>query len=166
MTGTEEPRQPDAPDVPGPEDWTESPNLASPESSAHEMAEYAAMLRRVQRMILIAGVCAAAVSLPFGWVLAAGVLLGALLGWINFRWLAASVNAVGERIAQVHSREHGVGVVIRGTGRIFLIALVAYVIFKCSVRGLVGFTAGLAMPVLVLMGQAAYEFIAGSRRAS
>jgi hypothetical protein len=94
------------------------------------------------------------------------VLLGALLGWINFRWLAASVNAVGERIAQVHSREHGVGVVIRGTGRIFLIALVAYVIFKCSVRGLVGFTAGLAMPVLVLMGQAAYEFIAGSRRAS
>jgi hypothetical protein len=131
------------------------------------MAAYAATLGRVERVTLIAGVvCAAVAAGLFVWVAALCVLLGALLGWLNFRWLAASVNAVGERIAKVQSRERGAGVVIRGMGRIFLIALVAYVIFRCSVRGLVGLLAGLAMPVVALMCEAAYELIAGNRRSS
>jgi hypothetical protein len=97
---------------------------------------------------------------------AAGLLFGTLLGWINFRWLAASVNAIGERIVKLKSQEHGAAVVARGVGRIFLMALAAYGIFIYSVPGLVGFLAGLAMPVVALMCEAVYEFVAGNRRSS
>jgi nicotinamide riboside transporter PnuC len=131
------------------------------------MAVYASTIRRIQHAIIAAGlVCAAVVARPLGWAVAAGLLLGTLFGWVNFRWLAASVNAIGERIVHIQSRERGGAIVARGIGRIFLIALVAYVIFRCSVLGLVGFLAGLAMPVVAVMYEAVYEFVAGSRRSS
>jgi hypothetical protein len=131
------------------------------------MAVYGATIRRVEFLIGVVGaVAAAAVVWPLGWPVAVGVVFGTLLGWINFRWLAASVNAIGERIVKVKSRERGAAVVARGVGRIFLIALSAYVIFTWSVRGLLGFLAGLAMPVIALMCEAVYEFIASNRRLS
>jgi hypothetical protein len=149
------------------EDWPESEELDWAETSAQEMAAYAATVRRIEFLIGVVGaVGAAAVAWPLGWAVAGGVVAGTVLGWINFRWLAASVNAIGERIVKVKSRERGAAVVARGVGRIFLIALVAYVIFTCSVRGLVGFLAGLAMPVIALMCEAAYEFVASNRRSS
>lgn len=149
------------------EEWTESGELAWSEVSAQEMAEYAATVRRLEWMIVGAGaVCAAVVARPLGWMLAAGMLLGTVLGWINFRWLAATVNAISERIVEGKSRERGAAVVARGVGRIFLIALFAYVIFTCSLRGLVGFLAGLTMPVVAVMCEAVYEFVASNRRSS
>ena len=144
MTGAEKPRQPDASDVPGPEDWTESPDLASPQASAHEMAQYAAMLRRVERMILIAGACAAAVSLPFGWVLAAGVLLGALLGWINFRWLERTVSRLGQKRASV-------GMSVLAGLRYALLGLGAYVILRFSKISLPAALAGLFVSVAAVL---------------
>jgi hypothetical protein len=150
-----------------PEDWQESKELGSAEISAGELGAYGATVRRVEWMIGAAGaVCAVAVAWPLGWALAAGVLLGTVLGWINFRWLAASVNAIGERIVKVKSPERGAAVVARGVGRIFLIALFAYVIFTYSVRGLLGFLTGLAMPVVAMMCEAVYEFVASNRRSS
>ena len=149
------------------EDWEQSEELSWAEISAQEMIAYGVTVRRIERLIGIVGaVCALAVVWPLGWPLAVGVVLGTVLGWINFRWLAASVNAIGERIVKVKSAERGAAVVARGVGRIFLIALAAYVIFTCSVRGLVGFLAGLAMPVVALMCEAVYEFVAGNRRSS
>jgi ATP synthase I chain len=150
-----------------PEDWPESQELGWAETSTQEMAVCRATLRRIEWMIGIAGaVCALAVVWPLGWQLAAGMLLGTVLGWINFRWLAASVNAIGERIVKVKSRERGAAIVARGIGRILLIALVAYGIFACSVQGLMGFLAGLAMPVIAMMCEAVYEFVATIRRPS
>ncbi len=146
----------------------------SPLEAAREMALCGETLRRIERMILAAGVVSAAAALwPLGWAVAAGVLLGTVLGWINFRWLAASVNAISERIVhpstptagapgtplKARSRERGAIVVLRGVGRIGLIALGAYGIFECSVRGLMGFLVGLAMPVVAMMCEAAYEFV-------
>ncbi len=149
------------------EDWPESGELGLVEVSAQEMADYGATVRRIERMIVIVGVaCAVAAIWPMGWPLAVGVVIGTALAWINFRWLAASVNAIGERIVRAKSEERGAAVIARGVGRIFLIALVAYVIFSCSVRGLVGFLAGLAMPVAALMCEAVYEFVASNRRSS
>lgn len=139
----------------------------SPEQATQQAALCADTLRRIERMIGVAGVAsAAAVVWPLGWAVAAGVLLGTVLGWINFRWLAASVNAIGERIVKARSRARGAYGVARGVGRIGLIALVAYGIFVCSVRGLVGFLAGLAMPVVAMMCEAAYEFVVSMRRPS
>jgi hypothetical protein len=150
-----------------PEDWQDSEELGSPEITPQEMAVYHSTLRRVERWIGMAGVlCAVAVVWPLGWAVAVGVLLGTILGWINFRWLSATVHQIGERIVKAKSQERGVTVVVRGVGRVFLIVLFGYVIFTYSVRGLEGFLAGLAMPVVALMCEAVYEFIAGSRRLS
>jgi len=157
----------ETPPDPQPEDWPESSELGWSDVSSHEMADYRSTLRRIEWMIGVAGVlCALAVVWPLGWVPAAGILFGTLLSAINFRWLADSVNAIGERIVKVKSRERGAAVVVRGVGRIFLMALAAYVIFVCSVRGLVGFLAGLAMPVVAIMCEAVYEFAASNRRSS
>ena len=149
------------------EDWEASEELRTGEATAQEMASYWDIVRRVERMIAVAGVVvAAAVAWPLGWVVAVCLLLGAALAWINFRWLAVSVNAIGERIVKARSRERGAAVVARGVGRICLIALCAYVIFSYSVRGLVGFLAGLTMPVIAMMCEAVYEFAASYRRPS
>jgi hypothetical protein len=149
------------------EDWETSPALGVTDAPPEEMAAYARTLRRVERLTVAAGVtCSAAAAWPFGWAVAAGMIVGTGLGWVNFRWLAASVNEIGERVVKGASSERGAAVVVRGVGRIFLIAIVAYGIFTCSVRGLVGFLAGLAMPVLALMCEAAYEFVASNGRSS
>ena len=139
----------------------------STEEAAREMVVCRDTLRRIERMICVAGAAsAAAVLWPLGRAVAAGVVLGTVLAWINFRWLAASVNAIGERIVKARSRERGAYIVARGVGRIGLIALFAYGIFECSVRGLMGFLAGLAMPVIAMMCEAAYEFVVSIRRPS
>jgi hypothetical protein len=149
------------------EDWEASEELRTGEATAHEMASYWEIVRRVERMIAVAGVVvAAAVAWPLGWIVAVCLLLGAALAWLNFRWLAVSVNAIGERIVKARSRERGAAVVARGVGRVCLIALCAYVIFSYSVRGLVGFLAGLTMPVIAMMCEAVYEFAASYRRPS
>jgi len=154
------------PDV-KPEDWEHSDELGAVDLSAQEMVSYGITVRRIERLIGITGaVCAVAVVWPLGWALAAGMVVGTALAWINFRWMAAGINAIGERIVKAKSKERGAAVVARGVGRIFLIALVAYGIFVCSLPGLVGFLAGLAMPVLALMCEAVYEFIASYRRSS
>ena len=158
---------PETDEAPGDEAWEESAELASSKASAQEMATYETMVRRVERMIVVAGaVVAASVAWPLGSIVAACLLLGTALAWINFRWLAASVNAIGERIVEHKSGERGESIVARGVGRIFLIALFAYGIFRWSERGLVGFLAGLTMPVIAMMCEAVYEFAASNRRPS
>ncbi len=154
----------DEPQTSSPEETP--PGLAS-DASPEEMLWYGDTVRRIEWLIGAAGIiCSAAVAWPLGWPVAAGMLVGSALAWLNFRWLASSVNAIGERIVRVQSRERGAAVVARGVGRIFLIALFAYGIFTCSVRGLVGFLAGLAMPVVAMMCEAVYEFVASIRRSS
>jgi len=158
----------------GEADETVDPEFAAPEhlelspaEAAREVALCTETLRRIERVTLLAGATiAAAVLWPLGWQMAAGVLLGTALGWINFSWLAASVNAIAERIVKAQSRERGVLVIARGVGRLGLIALFAYGIFECSVRGLMGFLAGLAMPVVAMMCEAAYELVVSIRRPS
>ncbi len=138
-----------------------------PETPAEEMASYWATVRRLEWMIGVAGaVVAGTVGWRVGWVVAACLLLGTAMAWVNFHWLAASVNAIGERIVKSQSGERGAAIVARGVGRIFLIAVCAYVIFTYSARGLVGFLAGLTMPVIAMVCEAVYEFAASIRRPS
>lgn len=165
QSSPEETRPPQA-TLTGEESGTPLPALTAAEQAA-AMVGYRAILRRVDRLIVAVGMAALAASAFFSdWQLSAGLLAGVVLGGLNFRWLAASVDAIGERIVNRHSRERGGTAVLRGIVRIFLMALVAYGIFSCSVRSLVGYLAGLAMPVFALMCEAAYEFVAANRRTS
>jgi hypothetical protein len=135
--------------------------------STNELGAYPDTIRRVERITLAAGfLCTVAAFPTFGWLPAAGVLLGTLMGWLNFRWLASSVKAIGERVAQVKPSDSAFVAVIRGVSRGVLILIVGCVILTCSVRALVGYLAGLAMPVVALMCEAVYEFVAVNRRSS
>ncbi|PSH04398.1 MAG: hypothetical protein CXZ00_06110 [Acidobacteria bacterium] len=166
----EDPSEPEAGNEQSESSSENQPESEAPDEtqvSALEMVDYKATIRRIEWMIPVAGtLCAVAAVWPLGWVLATGILLGTVFGWVNFHWLAESVNAIGERIVQIKSREKGAAIVWRGVGRIFLMALFTYAMFRYSVRGLVGFLAGLAMPVIAMMCEAVYEFVAANRRSS
>ena len=90
--------------------------------------------------------CAASVAVSVGisWRAGAGVLIGALLAWVNFRWLQQALDALvrlsGAQGGASHSR---ISLWVYGKlfGRYILIALVAYV----TVRGF-------AVPVLSVLG--------------
>lgn len=150
-----------------PEDWQESSELGSAEVSPEELRTYDVAIRKIQWMTGgVGAICAAALVRPFGWTVAAGLLLGTFMGWLNFRWLVASVNAISERIVNAKSRERGAAIVARGIARILLMLVAAYGIFRCSVRGLEGFLAGLTMPVVAILCFAMHEFVANIRRSS
>lgn len=135
--------------------------------SAVALAPFHALVRRTLQGAALLGLLAAlAAVVPLGWSLAASLAFGTALGCLNFYWLAKTVNAVGERVTNQASHERGAIVVFRGLLRLGLIVLFAYVIFSCSVRGFVGYAAGLAMPVFALMGEAVYELLASLRRTS
>ena len=134
--------------------------------SEQEMAACGETLRRIERMIGVRARCVAGGGLAAGLGGGGGSACGNGAGMDQF----PLVGCFGERDWRAHceskSQERGAAVVARGVGRIFLIVLVAYVIFTYSVRGLVGFLAGLAMPVIAMMCEAVYEFVASNRRSS
>jgi ATP synthase I chain len=65
-----------------------------------------ATVRRVEWLTLaLGGLGAAWAGWRWGWRAAVGVLLGAVLSWINFRWLKGSVTAFGAAaVAQAESQ--------------------------------------------------------------
>jgi uncharacterized Tic20 family protein len=153
-----------------PDGWPPWPELEAQnwdEVSSNEMGTYRDTTRRVERVTVAAGLlCSVAALASLGWLPAAGVLLGTLMGWLNFRWLSASVKAIGERVVNVKPTDSTIFAVARGVFRGILILTVGCAILTCSVRALVGYLAGLAMPVVALMCEAVYEFVAVNRRSS
>ena len=135
-------------------------NPASPSQAFYERA-----IARMQRAMLAAGmVVVGLAALFYGTAAATGALLGAVLSWHNFRWLAKTINALGERITTGQSRERGGLIVLRFTARILLLGVGAYAIFKYSRGSLYGYLAGLCVPVPALFYEAAYELYASYRR--
>src|ERR1700736_3323716 len=60
-----------------------------------DVAPYALTERRIARLTLLLGAIAAAgACLLFSIRVGAGVLIGALLAWINFRWLKNALDAI------------------------------------------------------------------------
>jgi len=96
--------------------------------------QYELTERRIAQLTLVLG-AAAAVG---GWFffslrVGAGVLMGAALAWVNFRWLAGALDAlVGAAAAtgDPAKAQVPIGSVMRMAGRYVLIAAVVYVIFS------------------------------------
>ncbi len=147
----------EAEDAPGAQAW--------PEPSPEAVAFYEGALRRIRRLTLVFGVPLAA-GLYFPWRLwgVIGALVGTALAYFNFVSLSRSVQALGERVVQAQSGERGSIMVVRFLGRICLIALVAYAIFRYSEVGLYALLAGLSLPVGAMLCEAAWELIAAVRR--
>ena len=120
---------------------------------------------RIRRFILVlGGVGLIACALKFGRVVAAGFLVGAIVSYVNHRWLERMIEALGERITTGQSRERGGIIVVRAVLRYAFIALGAYVIFRVSLAGLYGFLGGVCLTIAAIACEAAVEVYAELRR--
>jgi small-conductance mechanosensitive channel len=90
--------------------------------------------RRIAWLTLVFGSAASAAAAAAGKRLwAAGLLIGALLAWLNFRWLRRGLDAlVADSAAQAGAEKPRVplGTYFAALFRYALIALTVYVIFK------------------------------------
>lgn len=90
--------------------------------------------RRIARLTLVfGGLAGAAAASLHAWGWAAGLLIGAALGWINFRWLRRGVDALvlaATAQAGAEKPQPPPGAPGRMLLRYALIGLCAYVIFR------------------------------------
>src|ERR1700693_4137489 len=97
-------------------------------------AQYELTERRIARFTLImGGLAAVGAGVLFSARVAAGVLIGALLAWVNFRWLEHTMNSVTRASTpQTGSPEARVPITsyLGMIGRYALLAAVVYVIFS------------------------------------
>ena len=128
--------------------------------------------RRILRVAIalsVAGTFAAA--LLFTWQSGLGLAIGSLLAYINFVWLHRSTERLVERIIASNQTSAATGgakprkvrFAFPFPLRYALLIAVAYVILKSYPRLLIGFIAGLILPILAAMGEGIYEALAISK---
>jgi ATP synthase I chain len=124
-------------------------------------------LERIRKfMLILAALGLAACLVLFRWPVAAGFAAGAIVSYLNHRWLERAVEAVGERITSGQIRERGGGIVARAVLRYVLVAVGAYVIFNVSRAGLYGFLGGVCLPIAAVACEVAVELFVALRPGS
>jgi len=138
------------------------PAMFDPDPAAEDF--YSGALARITRLMPVLG-CIATVSLAvrFGWVFGVGVLAGAVIACLNFYWLKRVVGALTE-LSEHNRRGVGRAAVLRFLLRYGLIIIAAYAIFNISERALYGMFAGLFLPVVAILCEAAFEVYIALRR--
>jgi hypothetical protein len=122
-------------------------------------------LRRIRKYVLAVSAAGLVVCVIFfRWPVAAGFLVGAIVSYVNHRWLERAVDALGERITTGESKERGGGIVLRAALRYAFIAMGAYVIFNVSLAGLYGFLGGVCLPIVAVACEVAVEIFVTVRR--
>lgn len=130
--------------------------------------EYAAVERRMEIFVLIAG---AAATLGFligwGWRSGAAAAGGMLLCWLNFRWLrdgAAALVQVGA--AQAVASKVRVPKGLRGKllGRLVLLLAATYAILAWLRLPAIAFVCGLTAVVPAIVLELGYELVHGHHR--
>jgi ATP synthase I chain len=129
-----------------------------------------ATLRRIEWLTLvIGGVGAAGAAWRWGWRGSAGLAIGAVLSWVNFRWLKGSVQAFGRAAtAQAGSQAVRVPVVayIKFFGRFALLLGILYVILTRSWLPGIPVLAGMfAAPAAVILALV-FELVSSGVRQS
>lgn len=119
-------------------------------------AFYRAAERQIEIWTLLTGAGGALLAVPtWGWPAAGGVLLGATLAWVNFRWLKQGVAAL-ERIAVAQAGAENVRIprrtYVKFFGRYVLLLAVLYVIFSRSLLPVAAVFAGLFALVAAVLG--------------
>lgn len=118
--------------------------------------------RRVARLTLVFGFVAALATAIFAHnrIWAAGLAIGAVLAWFNFRWLRRGLDAlVAASIAQSDSAKPRVpiGAYFRALFRYALLALIAYVIFIFLRVPLVSMVVGMCSLAAAAIAASVYE---------
>jgi small-conductance mechanosensitive channel len=126
-----------------------------------DVAPYALTERRIARLTLILGAIASAgACFLFSIREGAGVLIGALLAWVNFRWLKSALDTVTRAAtAQAESSKARVpiGSVFGLIGRYFLIAVSVCVIFIFLGIPILSMLVGLCALGAATIGASLYE---------
>jgi hypothetical protein len=121
----------------------------------------AATEQRIAWLTLAIGVVAAIFTgLCYRWIWAAGLLIGSVLAYFNFRWLARGMDAlVAASTAQAAAVQPRVpvGTYFRALFRYGLIAVVVYVIFKVLGISLVSMVLGLLTLGAAAVAASGYE---------
>lgn len=125
--------------------------------SAHDLATE----RRIAWLTLVIGAVAAGITgISYRWIWAAGLLIGSVLAWLNFRWLRRGLDAlVAASTAQADAAEPRipVGTYFRALFRYGLIASTVYVIFKVLGIPLVSMVLGLLALGAAAIATSVYE---------
>lgn len=104
------------------------------EVPAAVVARYRQSEAWISHLTLILGALAGAlVGFWHNWRWGAGIMIGAALAWLNFRWLKQGLDALTQAVAaQGRQKKGSVSTIayIKGLFRYALIALMVYVIFK------------------------------------
>ena len=121
-------------------------------------------LTRIRKfMLILAGSGILLCFMFFRRAATVGFAAGALISYLNQRWLERAIEALGERITTQQSNERGGAIVFRALMRYALIACCAYVIFNVSQRGLYGFLGGVLLPIAAIACEVAIEIFIGLR---
>ena len=122
-------------------------------------------LPRIRKfLLLLAGLGTVVCGVFFRWPVTVGFVAGAIVSYVNQRWLERAIEALGERITARQSHERGGGIVLRALVRYVLIAGGAYVIFNLSLAGLYGFLGGVCLPIAAIACEVAVEIFVVLRR--
>jgi small-conductance mechanosensitive channel len=128
-----------------------------------DAAQYELTERRIAWLTLVVGALAAVgASFLFTIRIGAGVLIGAVLAWINFRWLEHALNAVTRAsIAQEGSPQARVPVLsyLGMIARYALIAGVVYVIFSRLQIPILSMLVGLCALGVAAMSASVWEVV-------
>jgi ATP synthase I chain len=99
-----------------------------------DVTAYQRTERWISRLTLMFGIVAGVVAgWRYRWDWGIGVMIGAGLAWLNFRWLKQGLDALTQAIAQRGAQSKGtvpVGAYFKALFRYALIALIVYVIFE------------------------------------
>ena len=122
--------------------------------------------RRIAWLTLLCGAVAAlgvaCVARNWGW--AGGLLIGAALAWLNFRWLRKGLDAlVAASAAQAGAEKPRVpiGTYFRAVFRYALIGLIVYVIFKFLRVPLASMILGMCALGAAAIAASVYEIFSG-----
>jgi hypothetical protein len=107
---------------------------------------------RIARLTLAIGVLGSALGLLRGWRWSLGFAAGAVVSWINYRWLKQIVDALGGRRPKRRTA------VLAGL-RYLLLAIGAYVILKSSVVSLPAALFGLFTAVAAVLIEILFELV-------
>jgi len=123
--------------------------------------------RRIAWLTLVFGSAASAAAAFAGRQLwAAGLLIGAVLAWLNFRWLRRGLDAlVAASAAQAGGEKPRVplGAYFAAVFRYGLIALVVYVIFKVLKVPLASMVVGMCALAAAAIAASVYELFQANR---
>ncbi len=129
---------------------------------------YRAAERRIEWLTLALGTLAGlGAAVRWGWRSAAGVALGALLSWMNYRWLKQGIDALawlaGEHAETTKGRVP-LRVYAKFFGRFVLLLAVLYVILSGSWLPAAAVLGGLFTLVAAVLGELLYELARGWRQ--